>query len=135
MRRKEGTLIPIEILILETAIELAIRGTSQFHGFMLAKEMQERDEAKLLTAHGTLYKALDRMQKAGYLESEWEDPVVAARENRPRRRFYRVTPAGQAALIKALEGSRRTRRLNSARGWQRHEQPDVHRRQSDAQLD
>jgi PadR family transcriptional regulator len=104
MRRKKGTLIPIEISILETGLELAIRGTSQFHGFMLAKEMQERDEAKLLTAHGTLYKALDRMQKAGYLESEWEDPLVAANESRPRRRFYRVTPAGQAALVKALEG-------------------------------
>ena len=103
MRRKKGTLIPIEISILETGIELAMRRTAQFHGFMLAKEMQERDEAKLLTAHGTLYKALDRMEKAGYLESVWEDPLVAARESRPRRRFYWVTPAGQAALVKALE--------------------------------
>ncbi len=103
MRRKKGTLLPIEVSILDAGIDLAVRGIPQFHGFMLAKEIQDRDEAKTLTAHGTLYKALSRLEKFGYLESEWEDPVVAAQESRPRRRFYKVTPAGQAALAKALE--------------------------------
>jgi DNA-binding PadR family transcriptional regulator len=101
MRRKPGTLIPLEISILETGIELAVRGAPYFHGFLIAREIKEREDARLLTAHGTLYKALDRMQKAGLLESEWEDPVIAAGEGRPRRRLYRVTAAGEAALANA----------------------------------
>ena len=107
MRRKAGALIPIEVSILETGIELRTRGAAYFHGFMIAKEIKEREEARLLTAHGTLYKALDRMQKAGLLESEWEDPAKAANEGRPRRRLYRVTTAGEAALAKARVPERR----------------------------
>ena len=103
MRRKAGTLLPIELSILETAIYLRVRGAKVFHGFMIAKEIQERREARLLTAHGTLYKALDRLQKSGLLESEWEDPVLAAAEGRPRRRFYSVTAAGEAALVQATQ--------------------------------
>ncbi len=101
MRRKPGALLPLEISILETGIELMVRGAPYFHGFLIAKEIKEREDARLLTAHGTLYKALDRMQKAGLLESDWEDPVVAARAGRPRRRLYRVTAAGEAELAKA----------------------------------
>ncbi len=101
MRRKAGALVPLEVSILETGIELSVRGVPQFHGFLIASEIKEREDARLLTAHGTLYKALDRLEKAGFLESQWEDPVVAAGQNRPRRRFYRVTTAGEAALAKA----------------------------------
>jgi DNA-binding PadR family transcriptional regulator len=101
MRRKAGSLVPLELSILEAGIELVVRGAPYFHGFLIAKEIKEREDARLLTAHGTLYKALDRMQKAGLLESEWEDPVAAAAAGRPRRRLYRVTMAGEAALAKA----------------------------------
>jgi PadR family transcriptional regulator, regulatory protein PadR len=101
VRRKAGSLVPLELSILEAGIELVVRGAPYFHGFLIAKEIKEREDARLLTAHGTLYKALDRMQKAGLLESEWEDPVLAAAEGRPRRRLYRVTVAGQAALAAA----------------------------------
>lgn len=104
MRRKAGSLVPLELSILEAGIELAVRGAPYFHGFLIAKEIKEREDARLLTAHGTLYKALDRMQKAGALESEWEDPVAAAQEGRPRRRLYRVTAAGEAALVQARAG-------------------------------
>jgi DNA-binding PadR family transcriptional regulator len=103
MRRKKGTLLPIEVSILQNGIDLAVRGISRFHGFMIAKEIRDREDAKLLTAHGTLYKALDRLQRSGMLESEWEDPLVAAREGRPRRRLYHVTAAGEAALVQALQ--------------------------------
>jgi PadR family transcriptional regulator PadR len=101
MRRKQGALLPIELSILETGIELRVRGLPFFYGFLIAKEIKERREAKLLTAHGTLYKALDRMEKVGLLESHWEDPVVAAEQGRPRRRLYQVTVAGEAALAGA----------------------------------
>ncbi len=101
MRRKAGALLPIELSILETGIELRVRGLGQFYGFMIAKEIKERQDARLLTAHGTLYKALDRMEKAGLLVSRWEDPLIAAQESRPRRRLYRVTAAGEGALANA----------------------------------
>jgi DNA-binding PadR family transcriptional regulator len=101
MRRKAGSLVPLELSILEAGIELVVRGAPYFHGFLIAREIKEREDARLLTAHGTLYKALDRMQKAGLLESEWEDPEVAAADGRPRRRLYRVTIAGEAALANA----------------------------------
>lgn len=101
MRRKAGVLLPIEQSILQTAIELRVRGARHFHGFMIARELKERSDARLLTAHGTLYKALDRLRKLGFLESEWEDPALAANEGRPRRRFYSVTAAGEAALVRA----------------------------------
>ncbi len=116
MRRKKGTLIPIEVSILQAAVDLAMAGQAQFHGFMLAKEIKDRDGAKLLTAHGTLYKALDRLQRWGFLENEWEDPVVAAQESRPRRRFYWITPAGQAALAKALAADVSTANLQQQPG-------------------
>ncbi|HLF71304.1 MAG TPA: helix-turn-helix transcriptional regulator [Dehalococcoidia bacterium] len=100
MRRKEGALVPLEVSILEAGIDLRLRGLPAFHGFLIAKEVKQRQDARLLTAHGTLYKALDRLQRSGFLESEWEDPLVAADEGRPRRRFYRVTAVGEAALAR-----------------------------------
>jgi PadR family transcriptional regulator len=102
MRRKEGSLVPLEVSILEAALELRRRGVTEAHGFLLAKEMREEHHARRLTAYGTLYKALDRLERAGYLESRWEDPMVAAGEGRPRRRFYRVTLAGEGAYAEVL---------------------------------
>ena len=101
MRRKPGILIPLEVSILEAGIDMRRLGVGEFHGFLVAKDIKEREDARLLTAHGTLYKALDRMEKAGLLLSRWEDPLIAARENRPRRRLYQVTVAGERALAKA----------------------------------
>ena len=43
---------------------------------------------------------MERLEKAGFLESFWEDPQAAADEGRSRRRFYRVTLAGETALAK-----------------------------------
>lgn len=101
MRRKSGTLISIEISILKAGIEISVHGGKGFHGFMIAKEIKEREDARMLTAHGTLYKALSRMEDAGLLDSEWEDPLIAADERRPRRRIYGVTSAGETALANA----------------------------------
>lgn len=106
MRRKEGVLIPLEVSILEAAMDLRNRGTPEAHGFLLAKEMRHRHHARRLTAYGTLYKALDRLERAGYLQSRWEDPHAAARDGRPRRRFYRLTLAGEGALERALADQR-----------------------------
>lgn len=52
-------------------------------------------------ASGTLYPILMRFEKAGWLASSWEkaDPKE---EGRPRRRFYRITGAGQTAVVQYL---------------------------------
>jgi DNA-binding PadR family transcriptional regulator len=101
MRRKAGSLVPLELDILDAAIALAGRGIAEAHGFLLAREMRDRQGARRLTAYGTLYKALERLAGMGFLESRWEDPRLAADEGRPRRRFYRVTVIGERA---AAEG-------------------------------
>ena len=105
MRRKEGALIPLEVSILEAAMDLRRRGVPEAHGFLLAKELREERHARRLTAYGTLYKALDRLERAGLLESRWEDPSIGADEGRPRRRFYRLMLAGEGALVQATEDS------------------------------
>ena len=40
------------------------------------------------------------MEKAGLLASRWEDPLIAAAQERPRRRLYQVSLAGERALYK-----------------------------------
>jgi DNA-binding PadR family transcriptional regulator len=101
MRRKPGTLLPIEVSILRAGLDLREAGEAEFHGYLIASRIRDQEEARLLTAHGTLYKALDRMQKAGLLVSRWEDPMTAAAEERPRRRLYEVSAAGERALREA----------------------------------
>jgi DNA-binding PadR family transcriptional regulator len=101
VRRKPGALLPLEIALLEVAVAAHRDGHPEFHGFEAAKVLRDREGARTLTAHGTLYKALGRMETAGLLESQWEDPEAAAAEGRPRRRLYHVTGAGELALTKA----------------------------------
>jgi DNA-binding PadR family transcriptional regulator len=98
MRRKPGALLPIEEAILAAGLDLRRMGTREFHGFAVAKRMQDIGEAHQLTAHGTLYKALGRMEAAGLLESRWEKADLALEEGRPRRRLYRLTGAGERVV-------------------------------------
>lgn len=91
----------LDVSILECGVDLLVRGAPYFHGFLIAREIKEREANRLLTPHGTLYKALHRMLRDGLLASEWEDAASAERESRPQRRLYRVTTAGQAALTAA----------------------------------
>jgi DNA-binding PadR family transcriptional regulator len=97
MRRKKSTLFPLELSILVACLDLITRGADEVHGFLMAKQLRDQKSARMLTAHGTLYKALARMEKAGLLASRWEDPVAAADESRPRRRLYHITAEGRAA--------------------------------------
>lgn len=98
-RRKPGTLLPLETEILETALSMQRSGAPTFHGFALAQRMREQTASRALTAHGTLYKALGRLEEFGMLASRWED--AAAAEGRPRRRLYELTGAGARAAEQA----------------------------------
>jgi hypothetical protein len=92
-RRKPGSLLPIESEILDVALDQMDAGQARFHGFGLAQHMRERNRSRSLTAHGTLYKALARLEELGLLSSRWED-ASSIIEGRPRRRLYELTGRG-----------------------------------------
>jgi PadR family transcriptional regulator len=94
-RRKPGALLPLETEILGVALSMLRLGQADFHGFALAQAMREQSGSRALTGHGTLYKALSRLEEFGLLTSRWED--AAAAEGRPRRRLYALT--GQGARV------------------------------------
>jgi DNA-binding PadR family transcriptional regulator len=50
---------------------------------------------------GTVYPALSRLERDGYVRSAWENEAKAHREGRPARRYYRVTASGVRALERA----------------------------------
>ena len=91
-------------------------GQATFHGFGLAQTMRERTGSRSLTAHGTLYKALSRLEEFALLTSRWEDPEAA--QGRPRRRLYELTTQGsrvaeEALAVKADSRIGRSRRVAS----------------------
>ena len=106
MRRKTGALVPLELAICSAAALLARDGTREFHGYELAKTLGDVADTRLLTAYGTLYRALGRLEAMGLLQSRWEDPQIPARENRPGRRLYVLTAAGEAAAQEARKAAR-----------------------------
>jgi PadR family transcriptional regulator, regulatory protein PadR len=99
-RRKPGTLLPLETEILGVALSMRRSRQSTFHGFALAQTMREQSGSRALTGHGTLYKALSRLEGLDLLTSRWED--TAAVEGRPRRRLYELTGQGAAVAEQAL---------------------------------
>ena len=113
MRRKANSLVPLEEAICVSAASLRVDGIEEFHGYELAKQLAADSERRLLTAYGTLYRALARLEAMGMLTSRREDPEIAAREQRPGRRLYTLTAQGEAAAreAKPVRGRpRRTRR-------------------------
>jgi DNA-binding PadR family transcriptional regulator len=101
VRRKSGALVPLELAICAAAVALQSRGTARFHGYLLAKQLNGAPGMRLLTAYGTLYRALARLEQMGLVASEWEDPQIPANENRPRRRLYVITEHGHKAVTDA----------------------------------
>lgn len=108
-RRRPGTLLPLEVGILTACLDA---GESGLHGFAMAKAIADAGDSRELTATGTLYRALHRLDAAGLLESWWEDPGEAAEAGRPRRRCYRITGAGATALTAAREDASGSAALN-----------------------
>jgi PadR family transcriptional regulator PadR len=106
VRRKPGQLVPLETAICVCAANLRRNGTLQFHGYEIAKRLGDENSRRLLTAYGTLYRALGRLEGMGLLQSQWEDPQIPARENRPGRRMYTLTAAGETAAQEARKAAR-----------------------------
>jgi PadR family transcriptional regulator PadR len=121
VRRKPGALVPLEQRICIAAALLQRRGHATFHGYEIAKSLADASDARLLTAYGTLYRALARLEEMGLLTSRPEDPEIAARDGRPGRRLYSLTALGEEAadvarraLAAAQKGRRQRRRLAPA---------------------
>jgi PadR family transcriptional regulator PadR len=83
----------LDMLILRTLL----RGPT--HGHQIAKHIQQSTEDVLQVEHGSLYPALHRLQKRGWIASKWEAPL-GGREFK----YYRLTAAGKKQL--AAEESR-----------------------------
>jgi PadR family transcriptional regulator PadR len=101
MRRKPGCLLQFEISILSAIARLPKGAAGECHGYQIARRLASDGDRRLLTAYGTLYRALGRLEAMGLLESRWEDPQLAAAGGRPGRRLYRLTDAGVAARTTA----------------------------------
>jgi len=97
--------VPLELSICLCAVRLRRRGNTEFHGYEMAKRLGDVADQKLLTAYGTLYRALGRLEEMGLLRSRREHPEIAARENRPGRRLYTRTAAADVAIEEARKAA------------------------------
>ena len=70
---------------------LALLAQEERYGFDLVKALGEVDG--MVTSEGTIYPLLSRLRRDGLVETTWRESVSG-----PPRRYYRLTPAGQAAL-------------------------------------
>ena len=52
---------------------------------------------------GTVYPILRRLERRGVLEGAWEAEAVARAEQRPQRRYYRITPVGEESMVEVLQ--------------------------------
>jgi len=52
---------------------------------------------------GTVYPILRRLERRGVLAGAWEDEEAARAEQRPQRRYYRLTPVGEEAMTEVVE--------------------------------
>jgi transcriptional regulator len=83
--------------LLGGTLEMLILQTLRFgpaHGFIIARTIEQRSEAVLLVEDGSLYPALHRLERRGWITSDW-----GVSENKRRARFYRLTPMGRRSLL------------------------------------
>ena len=84
----QGTL---DLLILKT---LALE---PMHGWGIAQRIQQVSREVLQIQQGSLYPAVYRLERKGWIEAEW-----GASENNRRAKYYSLTQAGRAQLEKEM---------------------------------
>jgi PadR family transcriptional regulator PadR len=72
------------------------------HGWGIGQRIQQISDGVLDVNQGSLYPALQRLEKEGFITSEWRNS-----ENGRRARFYQLTTSGHNALGLELESWRR----------------------------
>jgi PadR family transcriptional regulator PadR len=91
-----GQTEPDRIQLLQGTLDLLILQTLVFgacHGHGIATAIQRTSEEALLIDHGSLYPALQRLEQAGLIKSEW-----GVSDNNRRARFYKLTRTGRVRL-------------------------------------
>ena len=81
----QGTL---DMLILRTLV------FGRAHGHEIAKHIQRTTSDVLQVEHGSLYPALHRMERKGWIVSKWE----TAKERNREFKYYRLTASGRKRL-------------------------------------
>lgn len=74
---------------------LVLKGLSwgPMHGYAVATLIRERSGEEFLVEEGALYPALHRLERRGWVESEW-----GLSENNRKAKFYRLTGKGRSQL-------------------------------------
>jgi PadR family transcriptional regulator PadR len=88
--------------VIQGTLDLLILRTLQWgpqHGHGIGQVIRARTDDVLQVEHGSLYPALHRLRRQGWIKSEW-----GITENNQRAKFYRLTTAGKKQL--AVEESR-----------------------------
>lgn len=86
-------LLPLTPTVFHVLVALA---SEPRHGYAIAREVEELTEGRITMGPGTLYGSLQRMTDHGLIV-EAENPGDEGL-HAERRRYYRMTPLGQAAL-------------------------------------
>ena len=63
------------------------------HGYAIARFIEERTDEAVLVEEGSLYPALYRMERRGWIEAEWGTSELGR-----RAKFYRLTSDGRSQL-------------------------------------
>ena len=82
----------LDLLILKTL------SLSAMHGWGISQRVQQMSEGEFAMNQGSLYPALQRLEKHGWITSDWD-----VTDNNRQARYYRLTPAGRRALGKEVE--------------------------------
>ena len=88
--------------ILQGTLDMLILRTLQWgqqHGHGIGQAIRRQSDDLLKVETGSLYPALHRLEKRGWLQSEW-----AISEANQRAKFYRLTAAGKAQLSRERNG-------------------------------
>jgi transcriptional regulator len=87
------------IQLLQGTLDMLILRTLLFgpaHGHQIAKHIQRTTEDLLQVEHGSLYPALHRLERKGWLASKWQP---AAQDLKREFKYYRLTAAGRKQLV------------------------------------
>ena len=86
--------------LLQGTLDMLILRTLVFgpaHGHQIAKHIQRTTDDLLQVEHGSLYPALHRLERKGWVGAKWETPKDRNREFK----YYRLTPSGKKQLAAA----------------------------------
>ena len=92
-------------LLLQGTLDLLILRTLQWgpqHGHGIGVALRASSDAVLNVDHGSLYPALHRLERQGWVDAEWK-----LSDNKQRAKYYRITAAGRRQL--AVERTRWSR--------------------------